>query len=250
MAVERFRRILPLAVLLVLALVSAGVAQEYTIGVENTQLYPIYGFRLGQYRGFSRELLDAFASKHGYRFKYVGYPIVPLYVEYLEKNSLDFKYPDSPTWRTGLKAGIAISYSTAVYKGMEATMVTPDRLGRPLAAIKTLGIVRGFLLRPYQAQIAAGSIDLRESDNMPSLVQSGLQRRVDAILIHERVAAHHLTQELKKPGALVVDPDLPSNEVAYMLSSRKHPQVIAEFNEFLASETPLIASLRAKYRLD
>lgn len=43
MAVERFRRILPLAVLLVLALVSAGVAQEYTIGPGDILKIAVWG---------------------------------------------------------------------------------------------------------------------------------------------------------------------------------------------------------------
>jgi hypothetical protein len=48
----------------------------------------------------------------------------------------------------------------------------------------------------------------------------------------------------------VPDPGLPGNEVTYALSTRKHPEVIAEFDAFLSREPALMARLKAKYQLD
>lgn len=225
-------------------------AKEFLVGVENTQLYPIFGHRMGQYRGFSRELLDAFAARKGYTFKYAGRPVTQLYVEFLDEGSLDFKYPDSPSWRATLKTDKTITYSAPVYSGVEVTMVLPNRVGKPQSDIKRLGTIRGFQLRPYRKEIADGLIKQVDSDNLPSLINNALSGRVDAILIHQQAANHYLAQSLKRTGGLVVDPSLPSNEVDYELSTLKHPEVIAEFNEFLASEKDLIASLKSKYQLD
>ncbi|HEX5755375.1 MAG TPA: hypothetical protein VFY12_03375 [Arenimonas sp.] len=244
------RRIFAAALMGLLLLPLSASAREFLVGVENTQLYPIFGHRMGQYRGFSRELLDAFAARKGYTFKYVGRTVPRLYGEFLDEELFDFKYPDSASWRAGQKAGKSITYSAPVYSGIEATMVLPNRVGKPQSSIKTLGIIRGFQLRPYRKEIADGLIKQVESDNLPNLINNALNARVDAILVHQQVANHYLSQNLKRPGGLVVDPSLPSNVVDYKLSTLKHPDVIAEFDEFLASEIELIARLKSKYQLD
>ena len=225
-------------------------AQEYVVGVEQTEYYPVYSYRNGDYVGYSRELLDAFAAKHGYTFKYVALPIRRLFADFLTKDTLDFKYPDNPIWQGDMKKGLTIAYSKPAFESVEGAMVIAERVGRPLSELKTLGTIRGFTPWPYLDAIKAGTIALEESDDLPGLVQKALLQRLDGIFINQAIADYHVTHELKKPGALVLDKGLPNNDVQYLLSTRKHPDVIKQFDAFLAGETALIASLRKKYNLD
>lgn len=224
-------------------------AQTYVVGVEQTDYFPVYAYRGGQYTGYFRDLLDAFGKKHGYQFQYTALPIKRLFADFLTKDSLDFKFPDNPVWQAPMKEGIAVSYSKPAFESTEGGMVLPENKGKTLAAVKTLGTIRGFTPWPYQDAIAAKTITLEESDDIGSLVQKALVKRLDAVFLCEAIANYYVAEVLKKPGALVIDPDLPSNPVAFLLSSRKHPQVVEQFSQFLETEKALIAELRAKHKL-
>lgn len=236
------------AVMLLLGMVEVR-AQQFTIGVEQTDYFPVYAYRDAQYVGFSRDLLDAFAKKQGYTFKYEALPIKRLFADFVKGDSLDFKYPDNPQWQPELKQGVQIHYSAAAFESTEGGLVLPDRRGQPLSSAKTLGTIRGFTPWPYQDALAAGTLKLEESDDIASLVQKALLKRLDVVFLNEAIANYYVREELKKPGALVLDPGLPSNPVAYLLSSRKHPEVVKQFDAFLLSEQALIAELRAKHKL-
>jgi len=54
---------------------------------------------------------------------------------------------------------------------------------------------------------------------------------------------------IKKSGALVFDPSLPHTKSSYKLSSAKHPEIIAEFNEFLKNRE-LMKKIKSKYDLE
>lgn len=238
------------AALLLLLASFAVSAKEFVVGVEQTDYYPIYAHRDAQYVGFAREVLDAFAAKHGYTFTYVALPVRRLFADFLGGDTLDFKFPDSPFWQPALKEGIAITYSAPVFESVEGAMVLPEQAGRSLADLKRLGTIRGFTPWPYQDAIAAKTVALEESDDLASLVQKALLKRIDAVFINQAIADYHLSVDLKTPGALVLDKGLPNNDVAYLMSTRRHPQVIAQFDAFLAGEQALIAGLKKKYQLD
>lgn len=222
----------------------------YTIGVETTEYFPIYAYRNNQYTGYSHDLFEAFAAKKGYKFNYVALPVLRLFTDYVAKDSkLDFKYPDNPQWRTDIKKDTPISYSKPAFESVEGGMVLPDRVGKGIGAIKVLGTIRGFTPWPYQDALDAKKFVLESSDNLASLVQKGLAGRIDAIFVNKDIAEYHLANELKKPGVLVMDKDLPNNDVAYLLSTRKYPKVIEEFNAFLEGDQALVAQLKAKYNL-
>lgn len=250
---QAFRLTAALSLLLAFALsLPATVlaqAREFTVGVEQTEYYPIYSHRNDQWVGFSREVLDAFAQKKGYKFNYVALPVLRLFSDYLTKDTLDFKYPDNPLWRQDMKKDLKIVYSKPVYESIEGGMVLPGKVGKGIDQVKMLGTIRGFTPWPYQDAIEARKIVAESSDNLQSLVQKALAGRVDAIFINTDIADYHLAHELKKPGALVLDKGLPNNDVQYLLSTRKHAAVIEEFNAFLAGEKALIDQLKAKYKL-
>lgn len=250
---QAFRLTAVASLLLALALPfsapAAAQAKEFTVGVETTEYYPIYAVRDQQWTGFSREVLDAFAAKKGYKFNYQPLPVLRLFTEFVGKDTLDFKFPDNPLWRQDIKKDAKISYSKPVFESVEGGMVLPGNVGKGLGAVQVLGTIRGFTPWPYVDAIDSKKVVLESSDDLKSLVQKAMVGRVQAIFINTHIADYHMTHELKKPGALVLDKDLPGNDVQYLLSTRKHAAVIAELDAFLASEKALIDSLKAKYKL-
>jgi len=48
-------------------------------------------------------------------------------------------------------------------------------------------------------------------------------------------------------GRLVFDPTLPYSSSAFSLSTIQHPEIIQQFNDFLAKEPALQTQLREKY---
>lgn len=224
-------------------------APTYTIGVENLQYYPLHTVRNGEYSGFARELLDAFAAKKGYAFKYVQLPINKLFPALLQENSIDFKYPDNPQWQPAQKSGIAVRYSAPVVVSEEGAMVLPEKKGIGLSRIKTLGTVLGFTPWPYKEPIDGKKISVVANGSFEGLLRDAMAGRLDAVYINVDVASAMLRDELKSPGKLVFDPTLPYARSDFSLSTVRYPAVIEEFNVFLKSERPMIEKLREKYGL-
>jgi ABC-type amino acid transport substrate-binding protein len=228
---------------------AAPTTQTFTIGVENLQYYPLHTVRNGQYVGFARDLLDAFAQKHGYKFEYVPMPINQLFPALLKEKTVDFKYPDNPQWQTVLKQGISVKYSLPAVVSAEGAMVLSARKGSDLAQVKTLGTVIGFTPWPYNDAIADKRIKLVTTGSFEGLLRDAMAGHLDAVYINIDVANTMLRDVLKSPGKLTFDPRLPYTRSDFSLSSVRHPEIIEEFNTFLENEKPLVDALRKKYGL-
>ena len=73
--------------------------------------------------------------------------------------------------------------------------------------------------------------------------------RVDAVYGSAIVSNYIMADMLKKPGILVFDDKLPSTKSDFSLSSIAHPDVIKQFDEFLAKDKDTEAKLKAKYKI-
>jgi polar amino acid transport system substrate-binding protein len=184
-------------------------ATTFTIGVENLQYYPLSTIQSGEYVGFAREVLDAFARKQGYNFKYIPLPVNRLYSLYLGEPRLDFKYPDNAKWKPELRASLTISYSTPLIVSNDVAMVLPENKGRNIGQLKSLGTVNGFTPWPYMAEIENKSLTVVTNGSFEGLLRDAMQNRIDAVFINIDVANAKLRDVLRKPGALVFDPGLP-----------------------------------------
>lgn len=239
-------------VMMLLGLLSAAVAAEqrhYSIGVEALPYAPYYSTEAGEYRGYAREVLDAFAAAKGYRFDYRPMPIMRLFGELLA-GRLDFKFPDNPLWKADLKQGRRIHYSQSLAPFIDGALVPRQRQGQGKARIKSLGTLLGFTPSAYLEDIRQGRIHLNQTSQIDALLKMALSERVDAVYLNVRVAEHHLRQLGAGTGLLVFDPTLPYDQGDYYLSSLQHPQVIAEFNAFLRDQAALIAQLKRQYRVE
>ncbi|GAB7082035.1 substrate-binding periplasmic protein [Megalodesulfovibrio paquesii] len=244
-------RMLLLATVFILFPLSAhGQGQQFTVGVEAIDYYPLYAGDGGEYRGYARDLLDAFAKKQGYVFKYEPLPIKRLFQAFLTEQALDFKFPDNPYWSQDMRQGLEVRYSEPAVQYIDGVMVLPERKGGGPEGLKVLGIIGGFTAFEYLEQIKSGAMTVDESTEYSAMLQKAIMGRVDAAYSSVAVANYQLRDVLKQPEALVLDASLPHTKSGYQLSTIRHPQIIEEFNQFLKDEAALVQQLKDKYQAE
>jgi len=132
----------PLCLLSAVLLTPTALAQSYVVGVEDLPFAPHYSLDAqGDYRGFAREVLDAFAADSGISLSYKALPVEQL-LPALQRGEIDFKYPDSPHWAQAQKAGMTLHYSQAVVDYVDGVLVAPQRQGQALEGIARLAWCR------------------------------------------------------------------------------------------------------------
>lgn len=237
--------------ILILAISNTGLAEKktYTIGVESLNYLPHFGHNQNGYTGFSRELLDMFADSKGIQFKYKKHSIKKLFSNFLNTQSIDFKYPDNSYWQERMKKGKNVIYSYPVAEYIDGVMVRPENLGRGITKFKKLGTVRGFTTWEYIEMLEKREIQLAESNSFTNLIKQTIKGRIDGAYFNVAVANHQLQTVLKKPGALVFDKTLPHTTSHYNLSTIRHPALISQFNDFLVEKKPSIDALKNKYQV-
>ncbi len=223
--------------------------KKFVIGVENISYYPHYTYENNQYKGFARDVLDAFAKEKGYTFEYRAVPVNRLFKDLID-GVVDFKYPDNPQWQGDLKKGKNILYSSSVVNFIDGVSVLPANKGKGKAALKQLGTVMGFTPWEYLGDIKSGNIKLSENPKMDGLVMQGLAGRVDGVYANVAIVNYQLVEIQKKPGGLVFDESLPHSKGSYFLSTIKYPVLIKEFNQFISQNKDLINRLKSKYKVE
>jgi polar amino acid transport system substrate-binding protein len=223
-------------------------AANLKVGVETTDQYPIYSASSGEYRGFARELLDDFAAKYKHTIQYVPLPIVQLH-DALLTHRIDVKFPDNPKWQPERKKGAKISYSASVITVAEGLSVRPNKLGQAFSDIKKIGAVRGFTPWPYMDAIKAKKIKFQEFNDFNSLLSVGVKGRIDGVYANNVVTNYYLIEILKQPGAMVFDFALPNDRSEFCLASIDHPEIIAQFNEYLIKYKAELSMMKSKYHI-
>ncbi|PTS82464.1 hypothetical protein DBR00_20455 [Pseudomonas sp. HMWF032] len=239
------RGLLPFFACLLFTLSAQARAETFTIGVELQPYMPYSDVQNGQYQGYGRELLDAFAAHQGYVFVYQPLPVRRLLSEFLN-GKVDFKYPDHPRWNADLKQAHQVYFSQATAPSIDGVLVKPQRLGAGRDSLKRLGTQRGFTPWPYLDDIKTGRILLIQANQIDSLVAMALNGRVDGVYLNPQVVNHRL-HNTPEQGSLVFDRTLAYQDDHYLLSSIKHPQVIEQFDTFLTSQTTLVQALKDRH---
>ncbi len=239
----------PLWLLMFMAICATAQEQQtYIVGVEDITYYPHYNYEDNQYTGFARGILDAFAEDTGIQLIYRPFPIRRLFQE-LVAQRIDLKYPDNAYWAADLKQGTNITYSDPVVEYIDGVMVLPQRLTQELSELKVLGIPAGFTAWPYLELIQAGQVRIHENNRFSGLLEQTLRGWVDGAFMNISVAAYQLEIEMSRPRALLFNENLPHIRGHYRLSSPRHPNLIARFNAWMASETAQIEQLKDAYRV-
>jgi len=243
-----------LATLLSAAVAAAFVAQTaaadtITVGVENIEYFPQYTYKDGEYRGFARAVLDAFAKAKGHTFEYRALPVSRLFLSFVA-GDIDLKYPDNAYWSADLKKDVKVVYSDPVVAYIDGVSVLPAAKGKPVDDFKTLGIVRGFTAWDWAKRLEEGKAKLQENNSFTGLLEQTILGRADGAYGNVAVVSYLLENDLKKPGALVFDAGLPHTKSDYHLSSIKRPEIIAEFNAWMKAEAATVAALKAEYKVE
>jgi len=231
-----------------LSLCNLSYADNLLIGVENIDYLPIYQYSNGQYSGAASEILNKFATLNNHTISYKGYPITRLNKNFLT-GKVDFRFPDNGYWAQDQKKGYDIKYSESVIGFIDGVMVTPTNKGKGIVNLKRLGLVRGFTAWDYLDLIKKGSIEIKETNTLASLIKLTSKARSDGAYFNIDVATYYLNETLKAPDSLVFDPDLPHTKSSYSLSSFKHPKIIAQFNHFLVEQADWIKTIKGKYQV-
>ncbi|MCY1267984.1 Bacterial extracellular solute-binding protein, family 3 [compost metagenome] len=223
--------------------------EEYRVGVEQVDYYPIYSAvpPNNDYRGYARDLLDLFAARENLRLTYVALPVRRLSHAY-RSGRVDLVFPDNPRWETAHKPA-NVSYSQPVLQFQDVMLVRPERLGQPRERFRRLGFVRGFTPWKFQDEIAAGRVVIREAPNPEGLIHMVMAGYIDAANMARQVARFHLRRQGREHGLVVSPTLLPLDDSYYHLSSIRHPQLIRRFDVFLQRERQAVQALKAKYEL-
>jgi ABC-type amino acid transport substrate-binding protein len=223
----------------------------YRVGVEDLMYLPYYANDQGDFIGYGRELLDAFAKAEGLRFVYVPLPVVRLFATFLGRSSdLDFKFPDNSDWQADMKRHLHVVYSEPVVGYIDGVMVLPQRKGKGVSMLHTLGTIAGFTPIQYEALIQAGKLKVEEYKNFTGLLNSVRQGKVDGAYLNVLVAQYQLDAVFKANGGLEFDSSLPYVESSYRVSTLKHPELIQKLNQFLLQHKAEVEGLKRKHHVD
>ncbi len=244
-----FFRSIVIATLFFHALQVHADPEEVVIGVEAGAYYPHYDTSTGEYEGFGRALLDAFADHTETKLVYKYQPLKRL-VQSLLNGVIAIRYPDNPYWESDLKSQYEITYSNPIVSYVDGSVVKPARLGKGLESLKSLGTVAGFTAWPYFDLIRAGKINVSQNNSRTGLLHQVILGRVDAAYMSIVVANYQLAFVMEQPGALVFDPTLPYKKSHYYLSSIHRPDIVQRFNAFLRDEAGKINEIKYRFRVE
>lgn len=232
---------------------STGLAAgkpTFTVGVQSiTNYLPYSEYHAGEYTGFNREVLDLFAQSRGYKFVYKALPVKRLHIDFIN-GQFDLKYPDNPYWSSELKKGKNIIYSNALVEYIDGVMVLPKNKGKGKKHLKILGVHSGFTPFAYQELIQSGTITTQYTSSYEGLLKITALERVDGAYSNIVVNQFYLKQFFDDQDALVFDPELPYTRSYRHLSSLKHPELIAQFNQFLKDNCDEVEKIKQKYRVE
>ncbi|HUE91600.1 transporter substrate-binding domain-containing protein [Pseudomonas sp.] len=238
--------LLPLLVCLTLVFSPTLRAQTFTVGVELQPYMPYSNVHDGQYLGYGRDLLDAFATHQGHEFIYRPLPVRRLLSDFLG-GRVDLKYPDNPRWNADIKRGHQVHFSQAAAPAIDGILVKPQHLNQGKARLRRLGTQRGFTPWPYLEDIEAGRIILIQANQIESLLAMAMNDRVDGVYLNPQVVAYHLRSNGMDSNALVFDRNLAYQDDHYFLSSIQHPELIKQFDAFLSSQAEQVQALKARH---
>ena len=228
---------------------SVGCSKELWVGVEKIDYYPYYHLVEGEYQGFARDVLDAFAREYGHVVKYRPLPIQRLYQELFSKK-IDFKFPDNPLWKKELKSTHFMQYSQPVVGFIDGVLVLDKRQKNIEDDFHKVGFVRGFTPWTLMDRIEDGQWRAKEVNSLESLLMLVSHGRIDGAYFNIKVAETLIERKaLFKSTPMIYAPSLPHDKNNYVMSTAnaENHQVLEQFNAFLASAT--MKTLLKQYHL-
>lgn len=223
-------------------------AKTYVIGIEQLDYYPHYDFLSPQPRGYFFDLIQLYSQWSGDEFRFKALPVKRLYKDSVELT--DFVYPDNKAWQPHLDIdrNLAKYFSAPVIYTLGSTLVLPEKRFMQLTDFKVLANIHGFSPSLWLQLKQTHKFKILDVADAESALRMAIRGRVDAANVEYNVAQYHL-QQMQSPGALVMAEHLPFTNLAFHLSSQKHPEQIRRFNQFLIEQQDQIQQLKQRYGL-
>ena len=237
-----------LSLLIILALfLNKSLAKEYIIGVEAINYYPLFNFSASDVSkpSFSKELLSRFFESRNYQYRFLPLPI-KRFDKWFEEDAIDFKFPDNMIWRDG--TSLDITYSRPAIKLMAGAYVLEKNTHIARHEVRKLGTILGFVPTLWMDEVRTGKVELMEEYSPLSVVKHLLHANVEATNIDENVIRFNLEQ-LGSKEKVVLNKGIKHEVFAYHLSSIRYPEIIKEFDQYLAEHKTEIEALKNKYQI-
>lgn len=214
-------------------------ATHLVIGVEDISYYPYFDYTSSQ-TSFSKLVLDKFAADSGHSITYVRLPIKQ-FSKWLYESNVDFKFPDNRRWQDATESDSHATYFSDPLLFMRAgTIVLKQNQDKPKVYFKYLGMITGFYPTLWMDEIAKNEVNLLDDTSAKVLVKQLVNGIVDGIDIDIAVAEHYL-KELQIDQQVAYSSQLQQQVFSHHLSTLKYPEIISQFNQWLANNQDFVA---------
>lgn len=222
-------------------------AKSFIVGAQNIHYYPHYDFQSNVDKGIGWAILEAYAENSGHTFSYHAMPILRLQRE-LSKGNVDFVYPDNPKWYDAPGNQQKKYYSEPLVRALGGTIVHPEDSNTSIDAIKRIAMPLGFTPVNWQKRVDNKQTELITVNDSITALQMLQKRRVNAANLEYNVVQYiaSITPEL---GPFTLAPRLPHDDVGFMLSTIKHPDLIADLSTFIKHNPDIIQSIYSRYKI-
>jgi polar amino acid transport system substrate-binding protein len=225
---------------------TAQQTKHLVIGVEDIAYYPYFDYT-GNETSLSKAILDRFAANQGYTISYVALP-VKQFSKWLYENDIDFKYPDNKRWHPATRNHNAEYFSDAIFYLRAGTVVLLQDKDRPKTFFKSLGMISGFDPTLWKAEIASGKVNILDDSSTKMLIKHLVNGLVDGVDIDIAVAKYYL-ESLGIEQQLTYSDTLPQEIYSHQLSTIKYPEVIHQFNQWLAHNGDFLEASLHKFHI-
>lgn len=222
-------------------------AETVVIGTQSLRYFPHYDFTSEQDKGLAWAIFEAFKAKTGYDVVYVTMPVLRLQKE-LFKGSVDLIYPDNPKWYNPVIDASVKTFSKPVTRALGGTIMRPETVGSGINKVQRLAMPLGFTPVNWQQRVDKKLTHLIRVTNTFNALELIYLERADAANLEFNVT-QYIAKTNPQLGTFTLDPKLPHDRVAFMLSTIKNTSLIEEFNQFLAENHELIDALHKEYKV-
>lgn len=223
-------------------------AENYTVGAQNIRYYPHYDFNSDVDKGLGWAILEAYANNSGHTFTYHAMPILRLQRE-LVKGNVDFVYPDNPKWYDAPGNEVKKYYSVPLVRALAATLVKPENKYQTIDFVQRLAMPLGFTPVHWRQRVDSNLTRLVSVNDSTIALQLLQRNRVDAADLEYNVVQYivSITPEL---GPFTLAPNLPHENIGFMLSTIRHPELIKDLTEFILSNPKIMQTLYERYKVN
>lgn len=218
---------------------SVFATENLIVGVPETDAYPLFRAKNGDYQGFCREALDLFAKEYGYSFTYSALPIKRLFL-YLGNGKVSIKFPDDPLLQPEGKLGKGIYYSKPLITVYQGLLILKTHTG----SIKSVSLVNGWVVNDTTLPSTVQRLGV---PSLESAIMTAFRKHTDGFWANLTVARYTLKQ-MGKEELFRVNTDVATMPFQYSLSS-KDRKLVSNFDDFIVKYNNKIESLKVKYSL-